>query len=301
MMLDLGSSTSKRLHQGRLFFVLVAAALITLWPLRQITPIMVEQTSIESAGLESVLVKNTAGYGGMVSSILWVTSIFEYAEVLFAAQSPSRLPSLLYASCDADTNWAHSRMVSSWILLGTKGINPQLALPLLMDGARRFPAEWKFRLTWAQTILGQADLDSTKRFDSATSILLPLSRSDAQVPEYARNLAFTLLHKSGKPEEAMDILLQNYAQIPDPLVRFQFQNKIADLLQRNEVSLGASDSTAFFQAIGGMLDSKDPSQVGMAQELLVRLVQPEHRVAALAEAHQLAGQFKAYQKQAAGR
>lgn len=241
-----------------------------------------------------------AGYGSFLGSLVWVKSIFVYAGILFEGDDAKPLPVLLNWVCDFDTSWVYPRLMAGWAIPQLRGFAASDALPFLEDGAKRFPDQWQFRITWAQYTLESHEIDSSKARDSAASILLPLSvNSSNKVPEYARNLAFTLLHKSGKPDEAMSILLQTYEQIPDPLIRFQFQNKIADLLQRNEVRFGASDSTAFFQAIGGMLDSKDPSQIGMAKRLLVRLVQPDHKASALAEAHQLAEQFKVYQKQAA--
>lgn len=259
-----------------------------------------EQTS--PFGLDvKIVARTTAGYSSALSSILWVRFVFSFAESLFDIKDPRPLVGLAKAVAALDTNWSYPRLVAAWILPQFRQIPAHASIDLLRDGATRFPKEWRFRTTWAQYVLDTPDLDSISAFDSAANILLPLSRIDADIPEYARDLAFTLLHKSGKPDEAISILIQTYAQIPDPLIRYQFQNKIGDLLRRNEVSL-ASDSTAFIQAIAGMLDSQEASQIGMAKQILVRLVQPEHKERALAEAHQLAEQFKVYQKQvAAGR
>lgn len=281
------------------FGIVFAAAILALFSPR---PRAVEEPELGAHGNRSSLPYGqylAFGHGTFFSSILWVNTMIRYADVLVDGRSGVVLPSMMKLTSDLDTMWHHPRLLAAWMIPDLKGYSEKDAIPFLMDGAHRFPDKFQFRLVWAQYVMASPELDSLVARDSASQILLPLSRSSAQVPSYARDLAFTLLHKSGKPEEAMDILLQTYAQVPDPLVRFQFQNKIADLLERNKVSLGASDSTAFFHAIGGMLDSKDPSQVGMAKGLLVRLVQPEHKTSALAEAHQLAEQFKAYQKQAA--
>jgi hypothetical protein len=242
-----------------------------------------------------------AGYGSMLSSIFWVDFVFQYADVLIDGRQNRIFVPLFHLVADLDTQWCYPRLVAAWVLPDLPGHSTKDAVPFLIDGANRFPDQWKFRLTWAQYILEDVGIDSTAARDSASKILLPLSQSEGKIPNYVRELAFTILQKNGKPEKAMSILLQTYEQVPDPLIRFQFQNKITDLLRRNEVRLGASDSTAFFQAIGGMLESKDTSQIGMAKGLLVRLVRPEHKAGALAEAHQLAQQFKAYQQAAVGR
>jgi len=243
----------------------------------------------------------TGGYNGLFSSIQWVRSMFKYANIVFDNDSVDGIFPLVNSACVLDTNWSYPGLFASWALPGIKGITNADVFPYLENGSRRFPKEWRYRLTWAQYILADKSIGVEQARDSAAKILIPLSRMNSTAPEYARNLAFTLLHKSARPDEAMSILLQTYEQVPDPLIRYQFQNKIADLLQRNEVRLGASDSTAFLHAIGGMLESKDTSQIGMAKGLLVRLVRPEHKAGALAEAHQLAQQFKAYQQAAVGR
>ncbi len=232
------------------------------------------------------------GYGGFLSAIFWVGSIFEYSKVLFDGESPNRMEFYFGSACDLDTNWAYSRLLTGWVFLDTKGIDPLTAIPFLEDGAKRFPGMWKFRITWAQALIDNID-DSLLANDSAAKVLLPLSVSNTSVPEYARNLAFTLMHKNGKPDQSMDILVQSYLQVPDPLVRHQFQRKIGDLLWRNKVFLGA-DSSAFVGGIGSMLDA-DPVQAGAAKALLIRLVQPETKDAALLEARHLARQFRSFQ------
>lgn len=236
----------------------------------------------------------SAGYGGFLSSLEWVRAIATYAGVLFDGDAPEKMPLLFRRPCDLDTNWAYPRLIGALALVQMKGVPPAEAFPFLEDGARRFPDNWQFRVFWAMNLMSVTNLDSTVARDSAAKVLLPLSVGGGKkIPQYARNLAFTLLHRSGKPDQAMEILIQTYRQVPDPLVRYQFQRKIGDLLWRNGVSLG-HDSTLFIGGIGSMLNA-DPVQLGAAKALLVRLVQPETKDAALQEARHLARQFRAYQ------
>jgi hypothetical protein len=239
------------------------------------------------------LEKFSAGYGAFGSSIAWVESIFAYAGVLFDGDSSRELPSLFLAAADLDTAWAHPLLIAAWAVPQLKGFSSRDALPFLEDGARRFPQEWKFRLTWAQYVLDAHDIDSTAARDSAAKILLPLSTLDAKVPQYARDLAFVLLHKSGKPEEAMSLLLKTYEEVNDPLVRLQFRRKIGDLLSRNHVPLG-SDSADFMGGIAALLESKDHGDDAMANHLLTDLVDTSRRESALASARQLAEQYRSY-------
>lgn len=233
------------------------------------------------------------GFGGFFSSLFWVESIFELAEVIVDDSAGTHLPFLLHQTCELDTLWAYPRLASAWIISEIPGYSNRDALPFLEDGATRFPDEPRFRLTWAMYVLGAMDLDTATAYDSAVKVLLPLSKLNHSIPEYARVLAFTLLQKSGKAEHALDALVQTYHQAPDPLIRSQFVRKIGDLLLRNKVSLD-SDSAAFLGGIGSMLNA-GPIQAAAAKDLLIRMVQPETKDAAVLEARQLAQQFREYQ------
>jgi len=235
----------------------------------------------------------TAGYGGFLGAASWVETIFTYAGVLFEMDPTGPVVSGFALTSGLDTLWGHPRLIAAWAIPQLKGYSSRDALPFLEDGARRFPQEWKFRLTWAEYVLDAHDIDSTAARDSAAKILLPLSTMDAKVPQYARDLAFTLLHESGRPEEAMSLLLKTYEQVNDPLVRLQFRGKIGDLLLRNRVPLG-SDSADFMDGIAALLESKDGGDRAVADHLLTDLVDTAHRDAALVSARQLAGQYKSY-------
>jgi hypothetical protein len=235
----------------------------------------------------------SAGFGPFASSIMWVESIFSYAGIIFDGESSGTLPILFQYAVELDTSWAYPRLIAGWVIPQLHGMGTKDAVPFLKDGALRFPSEWQFRLTWAQYVLEAKDIDSKVARDSAAKILFPLSIVNTSIPQYVRNLAFTLLNKNGRPEEAMSLLLQTYEQVPDPMVRLQFRYKIGDLLHRNDVPLG-SDSADFMGGIGSLLESKDATDHAIAGRILTGLVDTSHREAALAPAHQLAGQYRSY-------
>jgi len=238
----------------------------------------------------------TAGYGAFAGSISWVETIFSFANATFSGESPRPVVLGMHLSTALDSLWPNPPLIAAWAVPQLKGFTTKDALPFLKYGAERFPTEWQFRLTWAQYVLDARDIDSVKARDSASSILLPLASSSYnKVPQYARNLAFTLMHKNGKPEEAMSLLLQTYAQVPDPMVRYQFRGKMGDLLWRNRVRLG-TDSTDFLGGLGALLESKDPAERRMAGQILFDLVDSTRRERALVAAHQLAGEYAAYSK-----
>ena len=237
------------------------------------------------------------GFGGFVASVSWIRTIQEYAEVLFMGAPAPELPAHFYMASQTDTLWAQPALIAGWAIPQLKGFSNADAEPFLRTGARRFPHKWQFRITWATYTL-ESVKDSVQARDSATAILLPLTRLSDSIPQYARNLAFTLLHKNGRPEEAMGLLLETYQQVPDPLVRHQFRAKIMDLLHRNQVSLG-SDSMDFQEGLTQMLEAKEEESRKSAYRLLVDLVDSTRRAQALPFAHSMAQQFAAYRRQAA--
>jgi len=234
-----------------------------------------------------------AGFGPFVSAICWIQTIFCYSGVLFDEEPYQPLVVRFQSTIFSDTLWEHPRLIAAWALPEIKGVPKNEVLTFLQEGTNRFPREWRFRLTWAEYVLDAHDLDSTVALDSAAKILLPLSTIDAKVPQYARDLAFTLLHKSGKPEEAMSLLLKTYEEVNDPLVRLQFRGKIGDLLLRNHVPLG-SDSADFMDGIAALLETKDPADHALADHLLTDLVDTSKRESALASARRLADQYKSF-------
>lgn len=234
------------------------------------------------------------GYGSFVGSLLWVRAIFTYAEVIFSGRDQGELSSLFKQSYYADKQWETPLLIGMWALSSLKRPDSSDLVWFMEEGSEAFPKNWKFRVAWAVYIQECNCVPELIVKDSVAKILIPLSASRfGEIPQYARNLAFTLLHKSGKPDQAMQILVQTLEQIPDPLIRHQYQRKIGDLLWRNQVSLGA-DSTAFLGGIGGMLNA-DSVQAGAAKQLLIRMVQPETKDAAVLEARHLAQQFRDFQ------
>ncbi|MBK8802533.1 MAG: hypothetical protein IPN71_10870 [Fibrobacteres bacterium] len=239
------------------------------------------------------------GLGGLVGAITWIRAIQEYAEIIFMGAEPTALPGYFFLASQSDTLWHQPSLIAAWAIPQLKGYNNADAEPFLRVAANRFPSKWQFRITWATYAL-ENPTDSIRARDSAAAILLPLTRLNDSIPDYARNLAFTLLHKNGRPEEAMSLLLETYQQVPDPLVRHQFRVKIMDLLHRNQVSLG-TDSVDFQEGLAQMLEAKEDASRKSAHRLLVDLVDTTRRVQALPFARNLAQQYADYRRQMAAK
>lgn len=237
----------------------------------------------------------SGGYGGFASSPLWIGVIMDYADVLLEGKSASMLPAELEAVTELDPHWLYPFEFAGLVLDDGVASHQAAAVRLLGKGIERFPDSWRLRVYLA-VLMSQRGIGSAEEL---ARILLPVA-SDPKAPQYARTLAFTLLHKSGRPEEAMSLLLQTYAQVPDPMVRLQFRGKIGDMLSRNGVAMG-TDSVFFLDGIGALLDSKDPKDHAVAQGILAGLIDVSRREAALGAARQIAEQYRSYQNTASAR
>lgn len=226
------------------------------------------------------------GYNGLLSSTTWVGCIYLYADILFNAASAKELPAHVQMVSNLDSNWLYPYEFAGVVFDGSPE-ESRVAREMLEKAIRVFPNEWRLRVYLAMQMQKQG-----VAVDSIVRVLENLPYI-GEKPAFLNTLMFTLLAKSGESSNAMLRLSMVYQTIRDPFVRLQFQSKIGDLLRRNDVLLG-SDSSAFVEGVGSMLDA-DSSQAASAKDLLIRLVQPETKDAALQEARHLARQFRSYQ------
>ena len=233
----------------------------------------------------------SGGYGGFASSPLWVCVIMDYADILFDRKNIATFPAEIEAVTVLDPRWQYPFEFAGLVLDDAIPAHHADAVRLLGQGVADFPDSWRLRVYLAMIL--EKSQGATP--DSLAKILLPVA-TVANAPEYARMLAFTVLHKGGRPEEAMDLLIQTYRQLPDPLVRLQFRGKIGDLLDRNRVQLGA-DRETFLEAVGALLVSDNPVERVVAQRVLVGLVDPTRRETSLASARELAAQYRTFTKE----
>jgi hypothetical protein len=232
----------------------------------------------------------SAGYGGSAASSMWIEVVMDYADILFDNKSMATFPAEIEAVTVLDPRWQYPFEFAGLVLDDAIPAHHADAVRLLGQGVADFPDSWRLRVYLAMIL--EKSQGATP--DSLAKILLPVA-TDAKAPEYARMLAFTVLHKGGRPEEAMDLLIQTYRQLPDPLVRLQFRGKIGDLLDRNSVQLGA-DREAFLEAVGALLVSDNPVERVVAQRVLVGLVDPSRRETSIASARELASQYRTFTK-----
>lgn len=235
----------------------------------------------------------SCGYGGFGATLFWVSAIIDFAGKLFNETKGESIPGKVFVVTSLDTVWKYPHEFAG-LGLQTSGNEPDsIGIYIMSRGLNRFPDDGRFAILYSQMLQECSWIDSSTRVDSAIKVLLPLVNSNAKVPEYGRTLAFTLLVKRGKIDEAISRLATIYQGTQDPLLQYLFQKKIGDLLARGGVHF-QRDSITFVSGIGLMLKA-DSSQAASAKDLLIRLVQPETKDAALLEARHLARQFRSFQ------
>lgn len=229
-----------------------------------------------------------SGFGGFASSIIWVATIFDFADYLFDQGCLNLVESAVRVVNTLDPDWVYPFEFGGLVFSEEESGIFRVGQEFLRQGIRRHPHSWKLRMYLAMGIVTHGGDP-----DSAAALLEPIAMMQGPIPEFARTLGLTIRFKAGDSKSALLNAAELLGQIDDPLIKYQFQRKIGDLLWRNDVLLG-SDSSAFVGGIGSMLDA-DSSQAASAKDLLIRLVQPETKDAALQEARHLARQFRSYQ------
>lgn len=239
------------------------------------------------------------GYSGFVASIAWVELLQSFADLVLDGKPIVQLATKAKLVTTLDPKWSYPYEFAGLMLSDSNGRSSRAAVKILEDGILQHPADWRMRVYLAHALQnGDFGLEQSVLLDSCAKVLLPVTSESNNAPKYARTLAFTMMQASGNPSKAMDALASTYLTAKDPLVRVQLRAKFGDVLSRERVSLGP-DSLSFISAIGQLLDS-DLQQAQMIKSLLIRLVQPETKDAALQEARHLARQFRAYQAAQAG-
>lgn len=231
------------------------------------------------------------GYEGFFSSVVWVKGLFEYSDFLFE-KGNDRFASSIQKAISLDTLWAAPQEFAVFVFPSASPKSRSVSADIISDAIRRFPKKWQYRLMLSQLVIEEVK-PIERAYDSAGKIMYEIAASSDSVPDYVRGLAFTYMNNQGDPSRAISVLSQVYAQVEQPYAKFQLRQKLGNLLMRNRVILN-DDSLDFVNGVTSLLDS-DSSQASFAKDLLIRLVQPETKHAALLEARHLARQFRAYQ------
>lgn len=235
------------------------------------------------------------GQAGFGSGIAWVTTVLHFADCLLEGADPSVLPDLIEIATELDMRWAYPLEFGGVAVSDASGKPTVRTVRLLEKGIARFPNNWNLRVYQVYALrYATLGLSESVIADSCAKVLLPITTGKMESPEYARTLAFTLIQKSGRPDEAMRQLLSMMRMIDDPLLQVRYQEQMGKLLHGSLARIG-SDSLEFPRMAGAMVKSGDPQQVGLATNLLVALAADSTNPRALSAARELLGQYRQFQ------
>lgn len=198
---------------------------------------------------------------GILPSILWVQSIFEYAAVSFDHEDGRYLPLLLDATIAADPLWPYPFEFGAIVLSDSQGVATDQGIALLREGIRRFPGRWKLRVYLAMVL-------SERGFppEMVAEPLLEVHKFGGTVPEYARTLAFTILSKAGKGREAGFAFADAIGSAQDPAVRDMLVRRLARQITKDGRVPGEQSMNA------ALALSDELSKGGQAKETASRYI-----------------------------
>jgi len=235
------------------------------------------------------------------ASIVWVATVLHFADCLLEGADPRFLGDLIEITTELDPKWAYPCEFAGVAIADAKGKPTERTVRILEKAIGRFPDNWLLRIYLVSALRdGAFGLTETVIADSSAKVLLPISAGRTKAPDYARTLAFTLLQKSGRPDEAMRQLLTLYRSVDDPLLQVRYQDKMAKLLHGALPRIG-TDSVEFPRLAGAMLKSGDAGQIALANGVLVALASDSTDARALAVARDLVGQYRSFRRSASDR
>jgi len=232
------------------------------------------------------------------ASIVWVATVLHFADCLLEGADPRFMGDLIEIAMELDKRWAYPCEFGALTVTDLKGKPNDRTVRILEKGISRFPDNWNLRIYLVSALQdGHYGLTESVIADSCAKVLLPITTGKMKAPDYARTLAFTLIQKSGRPDEAMRQLLSMMRIVDDPLIQVRYQEKMGKLLRGSLGAIG-SDSVEFPKVAGAMLKSRDAGQITLASQVLVALATDSTNPRAVAVARELVGQYRAFEAQA---
>jgi hypothetical protein len=228
-------------------------------------------------------------YSELWSAVQWVDVIFEYAEGVVGSGKLDGLAHRIRIAAALDPQWIQPVEFAGLVLDGQNGTRIQDGVDILKDGLRRFPNRWRIRVYLAMLMQSQQ-----VPVDSVVAILLPLAHDSVDAPAYVKKLPITLLALNGNGRDAIEFLSQAIKETREPMIRYQFEGKVSDLLRRTGVDLGADH--ADFVASANQLLAMEGPESDQAKGLLVGLLDSTTRQASLPEARRMAAQWREYRR-----
>jgi len=198
------------------------------------------------------------GYGGAISSVLWVQAIFDFVGEVIDGTSPSYPALRLEEITVLDPHWEEPYHFAALSLEDSLGRMSPEAINLVSEGVARFPGSWKLRL-----YLGMA-LQAWGQDSAAAAVLSPLVSSEAAVPGFIREFAVSAVHDGVNPSTAFQRILLALQVVEDPVSRGSLRKRLEKLLGE----VGLKDASSLSE---GLEESLRTGQADRAELLSHRI------------------------------
>lgn len=285
----LAGEPSLRVMPGSRVLLLVLLGLFSgQWALARTSVRQQYTEDASGAVLEPGLARILGGpYSEFFASLQWVDIVFRYADGVVGTGSLEGVADRMRLAIALDPEWMQPIEFAGLVLDGQAGTDLQDGIGILRQGVSDHPGNWRIRLYLAMLLQS-----ANAPVDSVAAVLLPLTNDSIEAPAYLRRLPITMLALQGKGADAVEFLARAIKDAEDPLVRFQFEGKIADLLRRTGVDLGV-DQQDFVTSINQLFATEGP-EAEQAKSLLIGLLDSTTRDAAIREARRMASQWRSY-------
>lgn len=273
----------------RVIFLMVLGGLAGQFAL-SLAPMRMNQEVESGLFLEPRVGRLLGGpYSEFISSIQWVNVVFLYADGVVGTGSLEGLAHGIRMAIELDPEWIQPVEFAGLVLDGQAGTRVEDGIRILEEGVARHPDNWRIRVYLAMLLQSE-----NVSVDSVAGVLLPLTSDTIDAPAYVKRLPITLLALHGNGQDAIEFLSRAIKDAKDPLLRYQFEGKISELLNRKGVKLGA-DHIDFVASINQIL-ATESLEADHAKSLLVALLDSATQDAAAKEARRMAAQWREHRR-----
>lgn len=186
------------------------------------------------------------GHSGFVSSLSWVECILTYSSLSDDSSVEPALQRSLLLTIAADPRWSKPFEFAGLAYQTGSPKMDSIAYAFLREGVRRFPDDWRMRVTLAMGMPRSSENDSI-----GVAVLSPLLRHRGEIPPFARTLALSLMKERGQGGVAGAWMVDAILHAKDPSMLFVYQRRLGKELTRSlAIPIGTAN-----EAAAGLIES----------------------------------------------
>lgn len=270
----------KRSFPGLLLLVIAVASIALSLEKQRPRASLSELSAFANVDDRTVLRPFMLGYETTVASMVWISAVMEFADILLSKKPTTLIHSEIWSVVQLDTVWQYPYEFAGMAFEDERRRPDSTGVKILDLGLRRFPENARFAILYAQLIQRAYWLDSTTRIDSAAKVMLPLASGRIVAPDYARTLGLTLLAKGGNAALAIRQTLYLWENEKSPLLGHLFSEKLPDLL-RQDPKIPTDEIETIAEGVRFIMQTGDSTAATLANDLILQVQSDSTREGAL--------------------